>query len=76
MGTADHVTLLPGHSVSSDGQYNQPVFHGFNGTSNTLFISTEEPRNSAFQGTRGFHGLLREMLYCHYIELKEKAFRD
>ena len=29
MGTADHVTLLLGHSVSFDGQYNQPVFHGF-----------------------------------------------
>ena len=40
------------------------------------FGYTEEPRNSAFQGTRWFHALLREMPYCQYIELKEKAFRN
>ena len=39
-------------------------------------IDTEEPRNSAFQGTCGFYALLREMPYCQYIELKEKASRD
>ena len=37
---------------------------------------TEEPRNSAFQGTYGFYVLLREIPYCQYIELKEKASRD
>ena len=36
-----------------------------------LFRYTEEPRNSAFQGTCGFYALLREMPYCQYIELKE-----
>ena len=58
MGTADHVTLLPGHSVSSDGQYNQPVFNGFNGRSNTPFISTEEPRNR----------ILRDQMISCFIE--------
>jgi len=38
--------------------------------------STEEPRNSAFQGTSLFHALLREMPYCQYIELKEKVSGD
>ena len=37
---------------------------------------TEEPRNSAFQGTCGFYALLQEMPYCQYIELKENASRD
>jgi len=37
---------------------------------------TEEPRNSAFQGTSGFYALLQEMPYCQYIELKEKVSRD
>ena len=39
-------------------------------------ICTEERANSAFQGTCGFYALLREMPYCQYIELKEKASRD
>ena len=41
-----------------------------------LIKCTEEPRNSAFQGTCGCYALLREMPYCQYIELKEKASRD
>ena len=39
-------------------------------------VHTEEPRNSAFQGICGFYTFLREMPYCQYIELKEKASRD
>ena len=38
--------------------------------------NTEEPHNSAFQGTSLFHALLREMSYCQYIELKEKVSGD
>ena len=37
---------------------------------------TEEPRNSAFQGTCGFYALLQEMPHCQYIELIEKASGD
>ena len=37
---------------------------------------TEEPRNSAFQGTYGSYALLREMPYRQYIELKEKVSRN
>ena len=39
-------------------------------------VQTEEPRNSAFQGTRWFYIFLQEMPYCQYIELKEKASGD
>ena len=38
-------------------------------------VTTEEPRNSAFQGTNWFLILLREMPYCQYTEWKEKASR-
>ena len=31
---------------------------------------TEEPHNSAFQGTCWFYALSREMPYCQYLELK------
>ena len=37
---------------------------------------TEEPRNSAFQGTCGFYALLRERPYRQYIELNEKTSSD
>ena len=43
---------------------------------NTSEKHAEEPQNSEFQGTCGFYALLREMLYCQYIELKEKASGD
>ena len=43
---------------------------------NQFYATTEEPRNSAFQGTSLFYALLREMPYYQYIESKEKASRD
>ena len=37
---------------------------------------TEEPRNSAFQGTCGFYALLREMPYCQYMHQKQQTVKQ
>ena len=45
---------------------------GFQYDTETKYRGTSQ-YNSAFQGTSRFHTLLREMPYCQYIELNEKA---